>query len=44
MEAAGFADIEALQLDDQGIWRGRATSGGQQVTVMLDYQGNIGTR
>ncbi|MGX9964081.1 hypothetical protein ACVFYP_12175 [Roseomonas sp. F4] len=38
---AGFADVQGLSLDDQGIWRGRAMRNGQQTGVGLDYQGNI---
>lgn len=38
---AGFTDIQALRLDDQGIWRGRALRGGQQTGVALDFQGNV---
>jgi hypothetical protein len=44
IEAAGFADVTGLQKDDQGIWRGQAKRGGQQVGVALDYQGNVTTR
>jgi hypothetical protein len=44
IEAAGFADVSGLEKDDQGIWRGRATRGGQQVGVALDFQGNVSTR
>jgi hypothetical protein len=44
IEAAGFADVTGLAKDDQGIWRGRASRGGQQVGVALDYQGNVSTR
>jgi hypothetical protein len=41
IEAAGFTNVSDLQKDDQGIWRGRAQRGGQQVSVALDYQGNV---
>jgi hypothetical protein len=41
IEAAGFTNISDLQKDDQGIWRGKASHGGQQVSVALDYQGNV---
>jgi hypothetical protein len=44
IEAAGFSGVDDLKKDDQGIWRGRATRNGQQVTVSLDYQGNVTTR
>jgi len=38
---AGFADVQGLRLDEQGIWRGRAMRNGQQTGVALDYQGNV---
>ncbi|MBB3809723.1 PepSY domain-containing protein [Pseudochelatococcus contaminans] len=38
---AGYADVSALALDSNGIWRGTATKGGQVVNVGLDYQGNV---
>lgn len=41
IEAAGFTNVSDLQKDDQGIWRGKAQKGGQQVSVALDYQGNV---
>jgi hypothetical protein len=41
IEAAGFSNLEGLQKDDSGIWRGRAMRGGQQVEVGLDYRGNV---
>lgn len=41
IEAAGFTNLEGLRKDDNGIWRGRATRGGQQVEVGLDYRGNV---
>ncbi|MBL6076643.1 hypothetical protein JMJ56_01415 [Belnapia sp. T18] len=44
IEAAGFSGVDNLQKDDQGIWRGRATRNGQQVSVSLDFQGNVTTR
>ena len=33
IEEAGFTGVSELRKDDQGIWRGRATRGGQQVGV-----------
>lgn len=39
--AAGYADVGALKLDDQGIWRGRASKDGKSTSVGLDYQGNV---
>lgn len=41
IEAAGFTNVSDLQKDDKGIWRGRAQRGGQQVSVALDFQGNV---
>jgi hypothetical protein len=41
IEEAGFSNVSELRKDDQGIWRGRAMRGGQQVGVALDYQGNV---
>jgi hypothetical protein len=38
---AGFGDVQELRLDDQGIWRGRASRNGQPTGVALDYQGNV---
>ncbi len=38
---AGFADVQGLRLDEQGIWRGRAMRNGQQTGVALDYQGSV---
>lgn len=38
---AGFADVKALKKDDQGVWRGEASKSGAQVSVALDYRGNV---
>lgn len=38
---AGFEDVQSLKKDDQGVWRGQAKKGGQQVSVGLDYRGNV---
>lgn len=38
---AGFTDVQGLQKDDQGIWRGHAMRNGQPTGVALDYQGNV---
>lgn len=44
IEAAGFTGVDNLEKDDQGIWRGRAMHNGAQVSVSLDFQGNVSTR
>lgn len=41
IEGAGFAGVTGLSKDDQGIWRGKAQRDGKQVTVGLDFKGNI---
>ncbi|WFS00287.1 PepSY domain-containing protein [Rhizobium tumorigenes] len=41
MEAAGFADVADLKLDEQGIWRASANKDAKPVQVSLDYQGNV---
>lgn len=38
---AGYTDVGALKLDDQGIWRTTASKGGKSMSVGLDYQGNV---
>jgi putative membrane protein len=44
LESFGYTNVTALHQDEQSIWRGTATKGGQEVQVGLDYQGNIVTR
>jgi len=41
LEANGYSNVGALKKDDNGVWRGTATHSGAQVTVGLDYRGNI---
>lgn len=41
MESRGYSNVTRLRKDDQGIWRASATKDGQQVSVSLDYQGNV---
>ena len=38
----GFGSVSGHQKDHDGIWRGHATKGGQQVSVWVDYKGNVG--
>ncbi|MGH1570442.1 hypothetical protein ACRAWG_06925 [Methylobacterium sp. P31] len=38
---AGYTDAKDLKKDADGIWRGTATHGGQQVSVGLDFKGNV---
>jgi putative membrane protein len=39
--AAGLSNVSALTKDDKGIWRGTATRGNQNVSVAVDYRGNV---
>jgi len=41
IESRGFANVSGLTKDTQGIWRGKAKKDGKDVTVSLDYQGNV---
>jgi hypothetical protein len=44
IESQGFTNISGLKKDDNGIWTGSATKGGNKVNVRLDFQGNVTTR
>ncbi|MGU3539422.1 hypothetical protein [Methylobacterium sp. A54F] len=37
----GFGEVTDLTKDDQGIWRGRANHAGRQLTIGMDYRGNV---
>ena len=43
---AGFRlsliDVGPLKKDQDGVWRGSGKKGGQQVSVWVDYKGNVG--
>ena len=41
LEANGYSNVGALKKDDNGVWKGTATHTGAQVTVSVDYRGNI---
>ncbi|NWJ27531.1 PepSY domain-containing protein [Rhizobium sp. RM] len=41
IEEAGYTNVTALKLDDQGVWRGTATKAGTSTDVALDFQGNV---
>ena len=40
-ERRGFQNVSSLRKDN-GVWRGTATKDGQQISVWLDYKGNVG--
>ena len=44
IETNGFSNVSGLAKDAQGVWRGKATKGGQPVDVSVDFQGNVTTR
>lgn len=39
--AEGLIDVGALAKDGDGIWRGTAKRGDKQVSVAVDYKGNV---
>jgi hypothetical protein len=41
IEAAGYSGVSGLQKDKDGVWRGKASKGGHQTEVSLDFQGNV---
>ena len=41
LESAGYTNVSALKKDEQGIWRGTAMKDGKQMTVAIDFKGNI---
>ena len=41
IEDSGFRDVTGLKKDDHGIWTGQAMKDGKQVTVQLDFQGDV---
>ena len=41
LEKHGYTKVSELMKDESGVWRGKAMSKGKQVTVSLDYKGNI---
>lgn len=44
IETNGFSNVSGLAKDSQGVWRGKATKGGQPVDVSVDFQGNVTPR
>jgi hypothetical protein len=41
IEAAGYSNVSGLQKDNDGVWRAKASKGGHQAEVSLDFQGNV---
>lgn len=40
-EEMGFGEVTDLHKDDQGIWRGKAVHAGKELSIGLDYKGNV---
>lgn len=41
IEKDGYTDVSGLTKDSNSVWRGMAQKDGKQVSVALDYQGNV---
>lgn len=41
LESSGYTSVSSLAKDDKGVWRGKASKGGQNVDVSVDFQGNV---
>jgi hypothetical protein len=41
LERHGYTNVNSLQKDDKSIWHANAQKDGRDLTVTLDYQGNI---
>jgi periplasmic protein CpxP/Spy len=44
IEQAGYQKVTDLRKDDQGIWRAKAEKDGRNVSVGLDFKGNVATQ
>jgi len=41
IESRGFTNVTTLMKDEQSIWRGKANKDGKEVSIAVDYQGNV---
>ena len=41
IEKAGYTNVTGLKKDDNGVWRGKASKGGSESDVTIDFQGNV---
>jgi putative membrane protein len=44
IENAGYSAVGALTQNEQGVWSGKATKDGKEVTVSVDYKGAISSQ
>ena len=42
IESRGYSNVSGLAKDNGGVWRGKGMKDGGQVSVWLDYKGNVG--
>jgi hypothetical protein len=42
IEGKGYTNVSDLKKDADGVWRGRARKGDDQVSVWVDYKGVVG--
>jgi len=42
IQKKGYSHVSGLTKDQDGVWRGSAQKDGQQVSVWLDFKGNVG--
>jgi putative membrane protein len=41
VESRGYTNVSSLMKDEQSIWRGKASKDGKDVSIAVDYQGNV---
>jgi protein CpxP len=44
IEKEGYATVADLKKDGDGVWRGHGSKNGANVSVWLDYKGNVGNQ
>ena len=42
IERSGYTEVADLKKDGKGVWRGHGVKGSTNVSVWLDYKGNVG--
>lgn len=41
IESAGYTNVGSLTQNEQGVWQGKASKGGAETTVSVDYKGAV---
>jgi len=44
IEAAGYTNVGALTQNEAGFWQGKASKGGAEMAVSVDYKGAVTTQ